>query len=226
MSRQAHESPPALVRSYRLTVKLLVLVALPVAVATTFIAPTLVLVLGGSEYLPDGAVALQLMIWSIPIGWINSITQYVLIALDKQRTLTGAFIIAVVFNIGGNLIFLPAFSYRAAAVITILSEGMLLVIFMRILARALRERIPADPAARAIALPRMLWRPGAAAGVMLVVLWGLWQINEVLALGAAMAAYIGVLVILPPFDAGEQAQLMPILPARLRPARFRAGENA
>ena len=216
MSRQAHEDPPALVRSFRLTVKLLSLVALPVAVATTFIAPTLVLILGGSEYLPDGAVALQIMIWSVPVGWINSITQYVLIALDRQRTLTRAFIVAVTFNIAANLVFLPAFSYRAAAIITILSESLLLVMFFRLLDATLRERLQLGAEARAIGLVGMIWRPALAALVMGGVLVALWPVNGLLALVAAVATYGVMLVLVRPFDAAERAQLSPLLPARLR----------
>ncbi len=107
MARQAHEDRAGLKRNYMLAVKLLVMVALPVAVVTTFIAEPLVRVLGGEEYLPAGGIALQLMIWSIPIGWINSVTNYVIVALDRQRTLTIAFAIGVLFNIITNLIFLP-----------------------------------------------------------------------------------------------------------------------
>ncbi|GAB4575019.1 MAG: hypothetical protein Kow0077_24490 [Anaerolineae bacterium] len=221
MSRQAHEDPAALVRSYRLTVKLLSLVALPVAVATTFIAPTLVLVLGGAEYLPDGAVALQLMIWSIPLGWINSITQYVLIALDRQRTLTGAFAVAVAFNILGNLFLLPAFSYRAAAVITILSEGLLLVLFLRIMWQALNEHVQPDITRQAVGLPGMIGRLVAAAGLMGGTLVVLWPVNGVLGIAAGIVVYTGALFMLKPFDADEQARLRPLLPFRRagRPAQ-------
>ena len=133
MSRQAHEDPKALARNYVFGFKSLVMVALPLAVVTTFIAPALIGVLGGSEFLPEGGIALQIMIWSIPLGWINSLTQYVLIALDRQRQITFAFVAAVSFNVGGNLIFLPQYSYRAAAVTTILSELALLIGFYYLL---------------------------------------------------------------------------------------------
>jgi len=219
MSRQAQEDPPALVRSYRLAVKLLMLVALPVAVATTFLAGALVLFLGGPEYLPDGAVALQIMVWSIPLGWINSVTQYVLIALDRQRLLTRAFAVAVAVNIAANLILLPRYSYRAAATLHIVSEGLLLALFLRMLAPALQERIPAEAGARAVALHRLLWRPGMAAALMLGVMGALWGVNGLLALAAGAGVYAGTLVILPPFDAGERAQLRPLLPGQRQRGR-------
>ena len=216
MSRQAHEDPPALVRSYRLSVKLLLMTALPVAVATTFIARALILTLGGPEFLPDGAVALQLMIWSIPIGWINSVTQYVLIALDRQRVLTRAFAIAVIFNITANLIFLPVFSYRAAAVITIFSEALLLALFLRVLQSTLHQRIPGEAALSTISLWQLFWKPGLAAAVMLGVLALLWGVNALLALAVAVTVYPFTLVMLRPLDAAEQTQLAPLVPGRLR----------
>src|SRR5205823_896535 len=81
--------------------------------------------------LPHGAIALQLMVISIPIGWINSVTNYVVIAIDKQRALTWTFLAGLAFNVIANLIFIPRvqYGYPAAAVITILSEAVLLVLF-------------------------------------------------------------------------------------------------
>ncbi len=69
------------------------------------------------------------MIWSIPIGFINSVTQYVLIAVGQQRFLTRAFIIGVTFTAAANLIFVPRYGYLAAALILIPAELSLFVPF-------------------------------------------------------------------------------------------------
>ncbi|NIV30321.1 MAG: flippase, partial [Anaerolineae bacterium] len=67
-------------------------------------------------------IALQIIIWFLPFSFVNSVTQYVLIAIDQQRFLTRAFLIGVVFNVTANLIVIPTFSYKGAAIVTILSE--------------------------------------------------------------------------------------------------------
>jgi O-antigen/teichoic acid export membrane protein len=206
MSRQAHEDRAALKRNYGLAIKLLVSTALPVAVIFTALAFILTGILGGSQYLPDGAIATQLMIWSIPIGWINSLTQYVLIALDLQRRITRAFFIAVTFNIISNIIFIPMYSYRAAAVTTILSELALLIPFGLLLQSAVGR----------IEWVRLLWKPVVAAGAMLAVILALGNFSAIVGVAVGCVVYIGVLLALKPLDAEEMERLAPLLPGRVR----------
>jgi len=206
MSRQAHDDRAGLKRNYVLAIKLLVSVALPVAVVFTFTAYWLAGLLGGAQYLPDGAIATQLMIWSIPIGWMNSLTQYMLIALDLQRRITRAFVIAVAFNIITNLILIPPYGYRAAALTTIASEAVLFVPFALLLRGALGP----------IPWLHMVWRPGVAAAAMFAALALGWDIQPILALIVSGLAYVGILLALRPLSSDEWTRLMPLLPARLR----------
>ena len=206
MSRQAQEDRDALKRTYILSIKLLVSLALPVAVWFTFLAWFLTGLLGGAEFLPDGAIATQLMIWSIPIGWINSLTQYVLIALDLQRRIMRAFTIAVTFNIVANLIFIPQFGYQAAALTTIASELMLLLPFGWLLYGALGP----------INWGTIVWRPVAATGAMLAITSLTWPVQPAVALIVGTITYLGVLLVLRPFTTAEIDRLRPLLPTRFR----------
>ncbi|MEZ4726670.1 MAG: oligosaccharide flippase family protein [Caldilineaceae bacterium] len=145
MSRYARSEGNHLLRAYVLSLRLLVIVCLPIALATTVLASDLVYLIGGTQYLhvPEtfhffgrelhylggSDLALRVIIWSIPIGFVNSVTQYVLIAVNQQRYLTKAFVIGVVFNVVGNLLVIPGFGYVGAAVVTIFSEFSLLFPF-------------------------------------------------------------------------------------------------
>jgi O-antigen/teichoic acid export membrane protein len=206
MSRQAHEDLAAFRRTYQLGIKLLVMIALPAAVVFTASAGLLTNVLAGPQYMPDGAIALQLMIWSIPIGWMNSLTQYTLIALDLQRRITWAFVLGVGFNITSNLILIPNYGYRAAALTTIASEAVLFAAFAWLLQSAVGR----------IDWARLLWRPLAASAAMSLFVWWGWGAAPALALAGAAAIYIGVLMALRPFNADEWSRLSPLLPARVR----------
>lgn len=206
MSRQAHEDRAAFKRNYQLGLKLLVALALPLAVFFTVTAEPLTFILGGAEYLPDGAIALQLMVWSIPIGWMNSLTQYALVALDLQRRIMRAFALAVVFNIVTNLIFIPQYGYRAAAITTIFSELMLFVPFAWLLHGAIGR----------VAWLDILWRPIVASGVMLAVYVVLSPIQPLLALIIAGGVYAVTILALRPLSADEAAVLAPLIPHRLK----------
>ena len=206
LSRQAQHDRPAMVRTYHFAIKLLTLVALPVAAAAWWLAAPLVGLLGGQAYLPDGALALQLMALSMPFGWINSVTNYLLVAAGQQRALTRCFAVAVLFNLGANLLFIPRYGFVAAAVITIFSELVEGAAFQYFVYR----HIAPTPWLRLFA------RAGAAAAAMLAVLWLAARISVALGLCLGAIVYIGALLVLRVFDEWERTQLRAVLPPALR----------
>jgi O-antigen/teichoic acid export membrane protein len=134
---------------YRLAIKLLMAAALPAALLVTLAAHDLTRWLWGDAFLPESAIALQILIWFLPLSFFNGLTQYVLIAAGLQRRITVAFAIAALFNLGANLVLIPRFSYKAAAGVTIASELVLMVPFLL----ALRHRLPVGALLAAALLP-------------------------------------------------------------------------
>jgi O-antigen/teichoic acid export membrane protein len=211
MSRQAHEDRAALSATYHLAIKLLVVLALPAAMAMTLLARPFISVLGGSAFLPDSAIALQLMVWSIPIGWINSVTNYVLIAVDQQRFLTRAFVVGLTFNLVANLWFIPLYDYRAAAIITIFSELVLLAAFYV----GIRRHLAPVP------WWTLLWRPGMAGVGMVGAGLALWPVNGLLALLASWGVYALGLVLLGAFSSDEIALVLGRTAGNAKPTQTR-----
>ena len=149
LSRRAGDADGALARIYHLALTLLVAVAIPLATLLTWTAYPVSRLLWGEPFLPESARALQILIWFLPLSFINGLTQYVLIALGLQSRITVAFAIAAAFNLGANLILIPMFGYRAAAVVTIATEVVLLAPFVRVIG----SRIPLNTLAVAILRP-------------------------------------------------------------------------
>ncbi len=179
ISRQAQEDRAGFLRFYRLGAKILMMIALPAAMIATLAAYEMVLVLGGSEYLPGGMIALQLMAWSMPIGWLNSLTHYVLIALDQQRYLTRAFIIGFGFTLIANLIFMPLYGYQASAIIHIFAELALLIPFLI----GVRRHLPQ------VGWRQVLGKPMLATGMMGVAALILLPLGRWVALAGAIVVY-------------------------------------
>ncbi len=139
LARLAAQREAAFAATYSLAIKLLLILALPISVATTVLAPNLIQILGGATFLPDAAIALQILIWFLPLSYVNSLVQYVLIAAGQQRALFPAFVITALFNILTNIAFTPHYGYRAAAIITIGSEVVLLLPFLWLLQRRISQ---------------------------------------------------------------------------------------
>ena len=134
---------------YNLALKLLLTLALPICVITALLAPQLIGILAGAQYLPDGGTALRILIWLLPFSYVNGLVQYVLIAAGQQSALTPAFAATFAFNLGANLIFTPRYGYSAAAAITIASEVVLIVPFLLLV----RRRVGPLPTLGIIARP-------------------------------------------------------------------------
>jgi O-antigen/teichoic acid export membrane protein len=206
MSRQAAEDRARLRRSYRLSVKLLIIVALPVAVLVTLLARPLVGLLSGARYLPHGAIVLRLLIWSILFGWLNSLTNYVLIALNRQRHVLIASGIRVVFTVIVNLLLVGRFSYVASAGIIIGGELLLLILFYIDLHQHLG----------AVSWAQTLGRPAAAGLAMGATIRALASTSPLLALLVGLIVYILALTLLRALTPEELAMLTPLVPAPLR----------
>ncbi len=121
MARLAAQGEQALSRAFAFALKLLLMLSLPLAVAMTFLSDWMAGIFG-PDFLPHAAVAVAIVGWSMVPGWLNSLTNYALIAAHKQDLLIRAFLITLVFNLIANLIFIPLYSYIGAAVVTIASE--------------------------------------------------------------------------------------------------------
>lgn len=208
LSRRATGSsgPEGLLRVYRLALKLLLAVALPIVVLIAFGATELTRWFWGPAFLPHSAVALQILIWFLPLSFFNGLTQYVLIALGLQRRITAAFALAAVFNLAANLALVPRYSYVAAAAITIVSEVVLLVPFLV----ALRGSV------RILPILVAALRPVPAGLVMGAVLWGLAPWSRPGATLLACLTYPVALVFSAAFSAPEMALMHSLIPARLR----------
>ncbi|NLV73835.1 MAG: oligosaccharide flippase family protein [Chloroflexi bacterium] len=202
MSRYAAESKDSLYRAYILSIKLLLTVAFPGALLGWAFASPLITILGGSQYQPYATSILRIMVWYMPMGFINSVTQYVLIALGQQRYLTLAFTIGLVFNIIANLVLIRRIGYMASAYITVVSELVLLIPFYIGIRRYLRP----------INWLALVWKSVLAAlplAVLLALSSGVWRLAALL-VGAV--AYIVLMQLLHVFDAQEEQVIERVIP--------------
>ncbi len=216
MARYAASDRDALLRAYRLAVKLLLAFAVPAALAGWALSNELIAILGGSQYLPESADILRVMIWYMPFGFINSVTQYVLIALDRQRYLTGAFVLGLAFNVVGNLVLIPRFGYMASAYVAVASELVLLIPFYAGIRRYLAP----------IPWPQLAWKQALSALPMALLVVLAPPAYRPLTIVPGLVAYAAGFWLLRGFDAQEREVVGRVLPLGGVRRRLRAAVDA
>ncbi len=80
---------------------------------------------------PDFAAAvvpLRILLLSLPVFYVTSILQWVLIAKKEQKFLATVYFLLTIFNVIANLAFIPQFSYIASSIITGIGELLVLVV--------------------------------------------------------------------------------------------------
>lgn len=215
MARHAVSDLPRLNSEYTFALKMMLVISVPIVAGTVWLAPLLitVLTLDAPNYLPDAAIALRILIFFLPLSFVNGLTQYVLIAVDRQRLITRAFGVTVLFNLLANLLLIPALGIYGAALTTILSEVVLLVPFIMWTRREVGD----------VPLLSISVKPALAGAAVALLVWLLWPVQEAwrsgwgafaLYLAIALAiplVYVAVLLALRPFTAPETQTLRGLL---------------
>jgi O-antigen/teichoic acid export membrane protein len=89
----------------------------------------------GAQY-RESAVALRILIWALVPMFVNFGLNTYLLARGCERLFIRTASICALVNIGANLLFIPRYSYLAAAIVTIATEVVLLVQHSVIIYRA------------------------------------------------------------------------------------------
>ena len=109
-------------------INLLIVLSLPAAVGLAMLSKNVVLIIAGEKYF-SAANSLAIISWAIIFSlysWVFS--DCVLLPAKRENKLLINTIITAVFNILVNLLLIPFWSYNAAAVSTVLSEILVMIL--------------------------------------------------------------------------------------------------
>ena len=113
--------------SYEKSIKYLMLIMIPLAMATMIYSTDIIQLIYGSEYI-DSASTLSILIWTVCLLFVASPGNILLDASHKEVTVTKIYAIAALFNIILNLILIPKFSFIGAALTTVASDILIVII--------------------------------------------------------------------------------------------------
>lgn len=185
-----------LAETYQRSMRYLLFGAIPMAIGTTVFAEPIMRAIYGQAYVA-GAIALQILIWAYVLEFFNPFFARVLFALDKQRFVLVAAIVGTVSNILLNIVLIPYYSFVGAAIATLVSASLILVLLLF----AVRRVFPN------VSLSAVTLKP-ALAGLGMAIVCILWQHIPFIPLALlGVLVYCGCLILTGAFSPEELLML-------------------
>lgn len=186
--------------TYQKSFKYLTILSLPIAVGITLLANPIILLIYKSSYLPS-VLVLQILIWTIPITFINYIFGSILPAMNRQTTLLKITFVSMIFNIVLNILVIPTYSYVGAAIATVLTEALVISMCLFVLSKSFTS----------VKLQDVLFKPAIASAVMgLFIL--LVKTNLFLVIIMSIIVYFTVLIVIKTFNEEDIDILSQVIP--------------
>ena len=127
MSKFFNNDESMLLISFEKSIKYLMLIIIPIAIATVLYSTDIIHLIYGHKYDTASSV-LSILIWTVCLLFISGATNSLLNASHKEVAVTKIYAIAAVFNIVLNFFMIPYFSYNGAAITTVLSDLLIVII--------------------------------------------------------------------------------------------------
>jgi O-antigen/teichoic acid export membrane protein len=168
------------------------ILGLPFAVGTGFVAPALMVFIFGEGYLAAAPLLATLM-WFVPCQFVNRVLASSLAASHRERWVALAVAVAVAANIGLNALFIPRYGHHGAAWATVATEVLLAVLYLGAQRQQLRGMLGF------IKLPRVL----LAVGVMAAACYAMSSLPAPVVIVGAAVVYGGAVLLLRAVDREE-----------------------
>lgn len=112
---------------YQEMFSLLLGLGMAISICIFLFAPFVVYLIAGSQF-GQSVLILRVLIFATVLSFVNHLTGYTLIAIGKQKISLTIAVAALFINVGLNLILIPFLSSLGAALVTIITEGFVLVL--------------------------------------------------------------------------------------------------
>lgn len=160
LSRQFAEEAVKLPTIYEIFLKYLLLLSLPVAGGVFLTSDKWVAMLYGSDFAP-AALALSILIWTVPLIFVSEFFRYSLLATNREHLVVKGLGGVILLNILLNIWWIPLYGFLAAAIITVVSELLLLLFYVWYLHSDIKP----------IALSQVVFAPLSATAILMIVLY-------------------------------------------------------
>jgi len=157
----------------------LVLVTMPMVAGTLALARPIIRLIAGPGYEPSATV-LQILIIAAGIIFLGSLFAHAVVAVNKQRSMIACYAIAAGLAVVLYILFIPTYSYYAAALVTVLAELIIACTAFVVVRRAAHITLSIS----------VLVKAGVASGIMALVLVLISGFMIFITIPAGVAVYL------------------------------------
>ncbi len=136
------------------------MIAAPMVVGGWVLAGPIMALVAGNEFIAAGAI-LRILIFAVGFIFFSSFFSYTMISFDRQKLMIGAYLLTAATALVLYLVFIPRYSYTAAAFITVYSEVLITLLAWRLVRRtggiSIDWRVPAKLLVAAVAMGAVVY---------------------------------------------------------------------
>jgi len=191
-SRHYSESIVKLRNSLNFTLKVLILLAVPICVGTYILASQIIILIFGEQY-TESIIVLQIIALAILFAFIQEPFGYGLAAVGKEKVLMWLNILSLGINVILNLILIPILAHIGAAITTVACIFIFLLLDYYYLNKVVKG----------IVIAKNLYKPLIATAIMGLVVYSLKQYNLFFIILSGAIVYLIALYLLKIFDPDE-----------------------
>lgn len=148
LARQAVADASALPGIYQRSLRYLMALSLPIAMGTWLLADPIVQLLFGADYQAVTPV-LRTIIWVLPLMYASEFLGYVVVIAGQEAKVARSIIFSTTINVAANLILIPLYGLPAAAMMTVLTEAVLVLQYIWLI----RAHLPFEQWSQALVGP-------------------------------------------------------------------------
>lgn len=193
LSRLAGSAPDKLAYACRKYFKILVIVALPMAVMFSMLSRQIILLVLGPKFV-EASKALTLLGWAATTMFPDTLFWFVLVAINRQMLGAASLMACVAVNILLDLLLIPHFGFVGACFGTLTAELTFFAVAYSFVRRALGP----------LQVPKALAKPVMAGVVMAAALYPACDLSLFLSLPIGLLTYLLAVLFLRVFDADER----------------------
>jgi len=125
------------------SIKYLFILAFPIAVGIIILGDKIILLFYGKEF-TDSILVIQILALFLPFRFINFILINSLISINKQWFVTISILVCGVSNVISNLILIPVYGVKGAAIATVITEILFLILLFYFVNKFLYKEFKKD----------------------------------------------------------------------------------